>query len=239
MDTDKAALKLVECITNSFSGLEGNEAIAFSGGIDSTLLMHLSNHNLHAYTVGIKGSMDIDNAVYVSGNLGFDIKKVEINEEIVLEALKSLKKLDPSITKVEAGYESVLYISLLNAEEQKVITGQGSDELFYGYRKYIDGIESNSEDIKKLQNRTLPRETKIAAFLGKELVTPYLSPCVMDLSARLRREDCIFNGINKMVVRKAAVMSGLPEEIAFRPKKAAQYGSGIQKIIRGIDFDSL
>ena len=38
--------------------------------------------------------------------------------------------------------------------------------------------------------------------------------------------------LRKNVLRKFAFNEGLDKEIAYRPKKAAQYGTGIDKILR-------
>ena len=38
--------------------------------------------------------------------------------------------------------------------------------------------------------------------------------------------------IRKHILRDAAYEMGVPEYIAYRPKKAAQYGTGIDKIIK-------
>jgi asparagine synthase (glutamine-hydrolysing) len=42
----------------------------------------------------------------------------------------------------------------------------------------------------------------------------------------------IRDGERKAVLRRAAGLLGVPEELSNAPKKAAQYSSGIQKILR-------
>jgi len=37
----------------------------------------------------------------------------------------------------------------------------------------------------------------------------------------------------KLVLRRAASLLGVPEDLAVTPKKAAQYSSGIQKVVLG------
>jgi asparagine synthase (glutamine-hydrolysing) len=41
----------------------------------------------------------------------------------------------------------------------------------------------------------------------------------------------IRGGVRKAVLREAALILGLPREIANRPKKAAQYSSGVMKLL--------
>lgn len=239
MNTDTVAEKLISCLRETMHSIGEGTAIAFSGGIDSTVLIHLSGYRLHPYTVGLPGSRDMENALNISRLLGFKIQKVEIGRHDVIDALRFLKYADPSLREVEAGYESVLYLVLKAVRESYIVTGQGSDELFFGYRKYIDGEKSNAADLRKLYNITLPREKEVASLLGKKLITPFLSPCVTGISGMLTWSDCIVNGINKVIVRRAAELAGLPDAVFSMPKKAAQYGSGIQKIIRSINFSYL
>lgn len=232
MNKEEAGRKLVACLEQAIRSIGTGSAIAFSGGIDSTLLLHLSGYRLKPYTVGMQGSRDFENAEFVSGRLGFKTDYVKIGPDDVERAVRAVRYIDPDISAAEAGYETVLYLTLSSVSQDTVITGQGSDELFYGYRKFLDGVKSNAGDMEKLFTVTLPREYAIAESLGKTLVTPYLSPCVLDFSKGLTRDDCISDGQNKLVVRMAAELSGLPEEIAYLPKKAAQYGSGVQKLIK-------
>lgn len=234
MDIEETAQRLIDDLKNTMESIQDQSALAFSGGIDSTLLMHLSDYKLKAYTVGMNGSRDIQNAIYISSLLNFDFKYIWIKEQDVLEAYEFLRKLDSSITIQEAGYESVFYFTLKKIEEKTLVTGQGSDELFYGYRKYIDQEISNSPDLDKLLERTAPREELISREMGKRAVMPYMSLGVRDIASSVKKEDCIKEGINKVIVRKAAELSGLPEEAYMMQKKAAQYGSGIQKVLNRI-----
>lgn len=231
MDLTEASVRLIQLLRETLSELGENTAIAFSGGIDSTLLLHLSDYTLIPYTTGIAGSRDLGNASRVSDLLNFKINKIIISPGDVNSSVSVLRGIDPEMTQREAGYETVLYTLLHAVPEDNVVTGQGSDELFYGYRKYIDADMDNSADLSRLFSRTLPRERRIAEYTGKMLVTPYLSDGVIHLGSMLQKSECISGETNKLVVRKAAELAGLPEEICMMPKKAAQYGSGVQKII--------
>jgi len=75
------------------------------------------------------------------------------------------------------------------------------------------------------------RENEIAKIFGLELSCPYLSKEVIEASKDYSQEQHIgLNGKEKL--RESAVKLGLPAEIANRKKKAAQYGSGIQKVLK-------
>ncbi len=238
MDTEEAARKLILGLESAIERLEGKSALSFSGGIDSTLLLHLSGYSLVPYTIGVEGSRDIENSLHISEVLGFKTNVIEVGAEEVSYAVSEIRKIDPGTDIREMGYEAVLYLSLEHSLEKVMVTGQGADELFYGYRKYMITDAGNQEDIQKLRQRTLPREKVISETLGKMLVTPYLSEDVVLLSEAIGKHDCIAGEVNKTVVRMAMKLSGLPESVYTMKKKAAQYGSGIQKIIRKMAPDA-
>ncbi len=234
LQTIYKARKLLQILEEVVSSIRGDASLAFSGGIDSTLLMHLSGYRFSAITVGTEGSRDFQNSEKVSRTLGFPVTRVIISESTVRMAIDDLRSIDPEINVTELGYESVLYIALRSSGHRMLITGQGSDELFYGYHKYLEGRSSNREDLDKLMNITLPREVRIAESVMKKLITPYLDPRVLQFASGLNRDECISGQRNKVILREAARLSGLPPDIVENQKKAAQYGSGTMKIIRKI-----
>lgn len=210
-----------------------NSAIAFSGGLDSGILAYIFKDCAPSlYTVGVEDSKDFENAKSAANALGMPLKLIEINEFDILEGILFLKRIEPDINAVEISFELPLYFVCSNADERTVYTGQGSDELFGGYHKYLENRKLMKEDLKKLLEKTRPREIKISTLLGKELVTPYLDSKIMEFAANLPMEMKIRNGVRKWVLREAARILGVPEEIANREKKAAQYGSGIWKMMK-------
>ena len=210
-------------------------ALAFSGGLDSTLLLALSGYTLKPYTVGFSDSHDIARSRYVAELLGFKINEILLDDCDLAEAISVLKSIDPSIGRPEIGYELVLYYTLSEIGEDHLVTGQGADEIFYGYRRFVDNPDMvNGEHLDRLFRITLPRETAIAGFFSKSLITPYLDSRIVEKLSRLPRNVNIINGINKIQLRDLARNTGLPEEIWNFRKKAAQYGSGIQARLKKI-----
>ncbi|MHB8361162.1 MAG: asparagine synthase C-terminal domain-containing protein [Thermoplasmataceae archaeon] len=134
---------------------------------------------------------------------------------------------------MEAGYESVLAGLMKRSDEKFIVTGQGADEVFYGYSKFTDGREySNEESLRILHNKTLPRERKISSYFGKKLITPYLDEEIVKLFSKLPLEMHLSkNGQRKKILREEAVLAGFNIEFSGNKKLAAQYGSGFQKAI--------
>lgn len=224
----------IECLSSRLNRITGRvpekSALSFSGGVDSSLLLHLLRNKVTPYAVGLPDSIDVKNAITASRALGTTCRIEEIPPEEVIMAAESVRNIDPDIRISDLGFESLLYIIASKVDEDILVTGQGADEIFYGYMRFKRQEMSNRESIEKLFQNTLKRETKIAQEFGKTLVTPYLDPEILAF-ADLPRDWHIRDDINKYILRTAAAKSGVPTEIAFRAKKAAQFGSGVQKLV--------
>lgn len=215
--------------------------VAFSGGLDSSIVGFLALKYLDPcfYVVGFEGSRDIVNAKtgleYISDILGTysRMKMLTITDGHVFEALKFFSSLGIKDVLL-ASFEVPLYFVLKNSKEKVLLSGQGADELFGGYAKYLVNPHGMDEDFKKLVEYTLPIEDKIAKHFGKIIVRPYLDEEIVQLAKRLPIEEKVYKGIRKLALRRIAKYLGLPREIYFREKKAAQYGSGVMKSIRRI-----
>jgi asparagine synthase (glutamine-hydrolysing) len=90
------------------------------------------------------------------------------------------------------------------------------------------------EDLLLLYKETLEREDKITMAHSIELREPFLDPEVISVSLatslrlNVRGEHDIFG---KHVHRKLAQSVGIPKDIAYRKKEAAQHGSGMHGML--------
>ena len=214
-------LKKIPCYENS--------SLSFSGGLDSSIIAFLMRDcEPQLYAIGFEDSRDLKNANEISSVLGLKLNTILIEDEDVLNAIKILKDIG-EMSAMEIAFEMPLLIVSMHATSRRIYTGQGADELFGGYAKYLQNPELMHEDVEKLLKITLPRERKITAKYEKELITPYLSEDIIALASEIPKECKIKNGVRKWVLREAARRLGVPEIIVQREKKAAQYGSGIWK----------
>ena len=205
--------------------------LSFSGGLDSSILAY-NSPGISLITVGFEGSRDIENAKEVAEYLGMETRIVLLDEDTLLEGMRIIASNFPELSPVEISFELPLLFAARNALSDKICTGQGADELFGGYAKYLRNPGLMKDDVEKLITVTIPRERRIAGMFRKELFTPYLSGEILRIASRIPVECKIRDGVRKWILREAARKLGAPEIIVEREKKAAQYGSGIWKEMR-------
>ena len=209
-------------------------SIAFSGGIDSSLVALIAKKytSVELITVGMKDSHDIEAARSAAKLIDMTLNVKEMKEdELLSEALILQKKLN--LTQFQVEFMLPFWIAAKSAKNPVLMCGQGADEVFGGYARFRESknIPNLSKETKSLLEIIPKREKIIAEIFGLELSCPYLSSEVIDASKLYSQEENI--GIQgKEKLREAAIELGLPDKIANRKKKAAQYGSGSQKILK-------
>lgn len=238
-------------------------AVVFSGGVDSSLLTLILNEisenknlKIKLYAVGDKNSKDVKAAKLVANKLNLPLKIHDVTLEIVEENLESVVKAigDTNLMKIGVGMTIYLACNMIKEDGIKVaISGQGADELFGGYNRYLESYKNNTldkdlrYDIENMYHVNLERDDACSMINGVELRLPFLDKkfvqyCVnLPVKYKISGSDDL---LRKNILRKLALKLGLNHEIVYRPKKAAQYGTGIDKILRKkilpkLDFDSL
>jgi len=81
-------------------------------------------------------------------------------------------------------------------------------------------------DFENIARNNLERDDAVTMANSVELRVPYLDKRVIELALSITPELKIHNGIRKYILRQAA-STVLPDELAWKEKKAAQYSSGI------------
>jgi len=226
--------------------------IIFSGGIDSVIVAWLAKKmvpEVICYTAGIEGSTDIAFARNIAKKLKL---KLRVNELTRNEVEQMIPEIINVIENTNAGQVEVavpVYAAIKLAHEDGIkvmFTGQGADELFGGYSWYTKVVEKEgyqklrehmTEDLLLLYKETLEREDKIAMAHSIEMREPFLDMEIirvsmrMDLKLNVKSQDDIFG---KHVHRRVAQKLGIPKNIAYRIKEAAQHGSGTHQIFDAI-----
>jgi len=222
--------------------------IIFSGGIDSVIVAWLAKKmvpEVICYTAGIEGSTDIAFARNIAKKLKL---KLRVNELTRSEVEQMIPEIINVIENTNAGQVEVavpVYAAIKLAHEDGIkvmFTGQGADELFGGYSWYTKVVEKEgyqklrehmTEDLLLLYKETLEREDKIAMAHSIEMREPFLDMEIirasmhMNLKLNVKSADDIFG---KHVHRRVAQKLGIPKNIAYRIKEAAQHGSGMHSV---------
>jgi len=218
-------------------------AVAFSGGLDSGIVAAVAKEyadNVILYTVGTDNSHDVKEAETSAEDLGMEWVHISITEGEVLDCLREMISITGTRDPITLSFEIPLFFVCKDCKEKDVITGQGADELFAGYSRYIglteDGLRTKiTEDRRKLSEYTLPHEKKVAEHFCKTIRYPFLDREVLDTVNDLK----IFTAptddpmSRKAVLREVSGLMGYPN-FSIKEKKAAQYGSGAMTLIKKI-----
>ena len=228
-------------------GVEGRDVgVAFSGGLDSGLVSALSKgfaESVHLYTCGTSNAFDVVMARDLSERLGLPWTHVELKRSNIERYVRDMISATGISDPFTVSYELQLFSVCQEAEEDVIVTGQGSDEYFMGCAKFVGQSRENYEVLKdasvdRLIDVSIPCEKAIAAHFGKELVYPYMDQDVVSRIGMLDPEDLIPRDMDsrKSVLKAIAIDLGYPV-LAERKKKSSQYGSGTTDLIRAVARD--
>lgn len=249
-DVSKIDKILKVSVSKRIDGLS-DVGVIFSGGLDSSylalLLKEISDNiplKITLYAVGADGSKDIESAKYASKFLNLDLKICEVTEDMIRESLPEVVSAigDDNLMKVGVGLTIYFATKMVAEDNLKVaFSGQGADELFGGYKRYLKSFVDDTlnydirEDISNMYHVNLERDDACSMLNGVELRLPFLDKNLVELALNIpdnKKIVSMHDDMRKSILRKIAFEEGLDYEIAYRPKKAAQYGTGIDKILR-------
>ncbi|MGD1061169.1 MAG: asparagine synthase C-terminal domain-containing protein [Methanomassiliicoccales archaeon] len=216
----------------------GKVGVLFSGGIDSTIVAALAAETtqVQLYTVGVGEAHDLSVAEETAKRLGLPWTAIRITGEQVVDSVVPVSEIINKDGILPISFEMPAYFVCGEGTEQYYLSGQGADELFGGYTRYVslspeDLRSTMTRDIEALLGSGISMEHAIARHFRKVIGHPYLDPDVVRFAAKLTSSDCISGGARKIVLGQVASLLGL-DFLASRQKKAAQYGSGIMKVLK-------
>ena len=116
--------------------------VLLSGGVDSSLVSYFasksSNPPFMAFNLSFSSDEDESiKAIAISKKLKIPIKVIKVNE---LQLIKKVKSLISSLDQPLADPSTIPTYILFNSVKKDckvVLSGDGADELFYGYERYI------------------------------------------------------------------------------------------------------
>lgn len=212
-----------------------------SGGLDSSVIAALVRQQvreLHTFAVGVAGSNDVLAARRVAAHIG------SIHHEYLFTPAEVLQHLPEILYYLESFDQDLVrsaipcyFCSRLAGDYVKVIlTGEGADELFAGY-KYHKTIREPATLHKELRRAVttlhdinLQRVDRLTMRHGVEGRVPFLDTKFIHLALSIPPElkllaDSSGQLVEKWVLRQACE-DLLPPEIVWRSKEQFDEGSG-------------
>jgi asparagine synthase (glutamine-hydrolysing) len=213
-----------------------------SGGLDSSIITALAVRHqpgLETFALGFEGSEDLEAARLVAAHLGTTHHEVEVSVEEALsavpDALAHLESWDRDL--VRSAIPTYLVSRFATERVKVVLTGEGADELFAGYRYhhvYADDPGTLQSELHRsvsaMHDSNLQRVDRMTMAHALEARVPFLDPDVVEAAMRIpaalkMRRAPDGQTVEKWILRRAFA-DLLPDGIATRTKSQFDEGSG-------------
>jgi len=212
--------------------------VFLSGGLDSSVVAYLAqkltpNERINTFSIGLEGSPDLEAARKVAKHIHSIHHEFKFTVEEGLEELQTLiyhlESYD--VTTIRASLPMYLLSKHVKAMGFKmVLSGEGSDEIFGGYLYFHEAPsdrEFRMETKRRVKNLHLSdclRANKSTMAASLEVRVPFLDREFVDVCMKVDPKECIKDGIEKWILRKA-FEGCLPDELLWRQKE--QFSDGV------------
>lgn len=213
--------------------------LMFSGGIDSTAVLHAArkyHKNITAITIGFPGAVDISVAKKYC-------KEFNIKQEVVMLNEKELIDVIPYIVRGAEFFESIdvmdsclSYFGYKHANKlgfKIALCGEGSDELLAGYDFFLthpNPTELMRYRVNNIYRTDCQRLDRTGMLNRVEVRVPFLDKEFLKFSYRISMNMKLRNGVAKWVLREA-FKGDLPDFYNDRKKVRMPDGTGMRNLL--------
>lgn len=239
--------RIMNKTTETYSIKRPKATVAFSGGIDSiltTYYLQQNNTQLELIWTGLENQREEKIAVEAADHLGLkihtDTYTIDDVENTIDTIITSIEEPDP----VKTGIAYPFHWASSKTSRLGYTTmysGNGADELFAGYMKYLDKYLSGGNPTEDIYNdivnsyrQNFHRDHKTCIDQDVRLLLPFTHPRLVEYGLTIPLNQKLPDNRDeprKKILRELALSQGIPEKLANRPKKAAQYSSGANKAL--------
>lgn len=220
--------------------LENSQKVGvfLSGGLDSSIIASIvasETNNVIYYTLG---NQDAPDSIFVKKlakvlNITSQLKyiampKKETIRELIEKVVYVTESYNPSI--ISNGVATYLLSQKAREDHVKVVlSGEGADELFCGYKiskNVKEAYEKSKTLIENLHYTELRRLDLTSMANTIEVRCPFLDKKVYEKSRKLSLKE-----LNNKQILRELFASDLPIEIVNRKKVSLDVGSGIRRLV--------
>jgi len=256
METAARALQilLLESTRKQVSDLD-EVAVAFSGGVDSSVVAALAEHaglDVKLVSVGLEDQAEVMFTEQAAEALGLPLHLQTYNVGDLEETLAKVLWLVEEPHVINACIAVPFFWLTETASKlgyPVLLAGQGADELFGGYQRYLTEYERSGaeaveqkmfHDVEYAYRQNFQRDNQVCSVHGVELRLPFIDRHVVDFSLRLPlrlKINSVEDRLRKRILRRVAHDIDVPDFMADKPKKAVQYTTGVTKAFQRLAKD--
>jgi asparagine synthase (glutamine-hydrolysing) len=185
----------------------------FSGGLDSTIILfYLKKFGADVNIYSINNEEDGEHVKFMEDHWGLKINYLDVKPE-ELPLVDRMKIYDINDSMIDLGSVIPQYYLFKDIKDKIVLTGDGADELFGGYRRISEYDSQKSDVFQELPFYHLVRIDRMSMNFTIECRNPFLGHDVVRAALRLPYSERTHKWILKEQYRKC-----IPEKVIDRKK---------------------
>jgi asparagine synthase (glutamine-hydrolysing) len=239
--------KLVETVEGQMMG-DVPVGVFLSGGLDSSVVAAIAakwyarrGERLRTFAVGLADSPDLAAARLVAEHIGSEHRECVYTaadaRRVLPEVVRVIESYDPSL--VRSAVANHLLAELAAKHVKVVLTGEGADEIFAGYRylRQFPTEEALHDElvriIEGLHNLNLQRGDRTSMAHGLEARVPFLEREMIALGLSLPAGwKLAGEGQPEKRLLRLAFEGWLPDDLLWRKKSQFGDGSGAASVLQ-------